>query len=64
MLPGYGDAGNPAVIESGTKVSVQYAEDGGLSGSGWCNNFSDSCKLTDKEIEIGPLGSTMIACGL
>ena len=62
MLLGYGDAGNPTVVEPGTKVTVQFAEDGSLSGFSGCNSFFGPYKLNVDEIKIGPLGSTMMAC--
>lgn len=62
MLLGYGDALNPTVIETGTTVTVQFAKDGSLNGFGGCNNFFGSYELKDESIQIGPLGSTMMAC--
>jgi len=62
MLLGYGDAGNPNVVEPGVKVTTQFAEDGSLSGFGGCNSFFGPYKLNVDKIEIGPLGSTMMAC--
>jgi heat shock protein HslJ len=62
MLLGYGDAGNPTIVEPGTNVTVQFAEDNSLSGSGGCNSFFGPYELTGDQIKIGPLGSTMMAC--
>ena len=62
MLLGYGDAGNPTVVEPGTIVTVQFAEDDSLNGFGGCNSFFGPYELTGDEIKIGPLGSTMMAC--
>jgi heat shock protein HslJ len=62
MLLGYGDAGNPTIVEPGTNVTVQFAEDNSLSGSGGCNSFFGPYELTGEQIQIGPLGSTMMAC--
>ena len=62
LLLGYGDAGNPTVIEPGTTVTAQFAEDGSLNGSAGCNNFFGSYELNGEQIKIGPLGSTMMAC--
>ncbi len=62
LLLGYGDAGNPTVVEPGTTVTAQFAEDGSLNGSAGCNNFFGSYELNGDQIKIGPLGSTMMAC--
>ncbi len=62
MLLGYGDAGNPIIVEPGTNVTVQFAEDNSLNGFGGCNSFFGPYELTGDEIKIGPLGSTMMAC--
>ncbi len=62
LLLGYGDAGNPIVVEPGTTVTAQFAEDGSLNGSAGCNSFFGSYELKGEEIKIGPLGSTMMAC--
>ncbi len=62
MLLGYGDAGNPTVIEPGLTITLQFAEDGSLGGFGGCNNFFGSYELDGDEVKIGPLGSTMMAC--
>ena len=62
MLLGYGDAGNPTIVEPGTNVTVQFAEDNSLNGFGGCNSFFGPYELTGDEIKIGPLGSTMMAC--
>ena len=62
MLLGYGDAGNPTIVEPGTNVTVQFAEDNSLSGFSGCNSFFGPYTLTGQEIQIGPLGSTMMAC--
>jgi heat shock protein HslJ len=62
MLLGYGDAGNPTIVEPGTNVTVQFAEDNSLNGFGGCNSFFGPYELTGEQIKIGPLGSTMMAC--
>lgn len=62
LLLGYGDAGNPTVVEPGTTVTVQFAKDGSLNGSGGCNSFFGSYELKGDQIKVSPLGSTMMAC--
>ncbi|MFM8322209.1 MAG: META domain-containing protein [Chloroflexota bacterium] len=62
MLLGFGDAGNPTVVETGVTVTAQFGPDGALNGFGGCNTFFGSYELTGDTIKIGPLGSTMMAC--
>ncbi len=63
-LVGYGDAGNPTVVEPGTVVTAIFGSDGTLSGSGGCNNyFTGFTAGDDGAMTIdGPIGSTMMAC--
>lgn len=62
LLLGYGDAANPIVVEPGTKITLQFTEEGSLSGFGGCNSFFGSMALDGDEITVDPLGSTMMAC--
>lgn len=62
MLLGYGDAGNPTVVEPGVTVTLQFSNDGSLAGFGGCNNYFGSYELDGDVIQIAPLGSTMMAC--
>jgi len=56
--------GNDAVVSTvpGTQVSMMFGEDGTVSGSGGCNNFSGSYTLSGSSISFGPLASTLRAC--
>jgi heat shock protein HslJ len=49
------------VIE-GTTLTVAFGEDGTVSGSAGCNNFTGGFTQTDKTVAIGPLASTMKMC--
>ncbi len=62
LLVAFGDAANPAVVEEGTIVTALFSEDGNLSGSGGCNNFSTTYELNNDEITVGPIASTMMFC--
>ncbi|HSQ27034.1 MAG TPA: META domain-containing protein [Anaerolineales bacterium] len=62
MLLGYGDAGNPTVVEPGVTVTLQFSNDGSLGGFGGCNNYFGSYELDGDVVQIAPLGSTMMAC--
>ena len=56
MLLGYGDAGNPTIVEPGTNVTVQFAEDNSLSGFGGCNSFFGPYELTGDQDQDRPAG--------
>lgn len=64
VLVGYGDAGNPTVVEAGTVVTIAFGADGSLSGSAGCNSFFGSYSAADDgTLTIDePIGSTMMAC--
>lgn len=56
--------GKSAVVSvlEGTTPSVEFSEDGKVSGSGGCNTIAGSFTTKDGDIKIGPLASTMMAC--
>jgi len=45
-----------------TTITIEFGEDGTISGNSSCNSYSGSYKVTGKQIEIGPLASTMMYC--
>lgn len=49
------------VIE-GTTLTLEFGEDGSVSGSAGCNNYTGSYTQGDGTITIGPLASTMMMC--
>lgn len=58
--------GNQAVVGliEGTQPTALFGTDGTLSGTAGCNNFSGGYTVDDAGgIQIGPLLSTMMACG-
>ena len=46
----------------GTTITATFADDGTLSGSSGCNQYTGSYTLDGGEIEIGPLVATKKAC--
>jgi heat shock protein HslJ len=62
LLVAYGDSTNPTVVAEGSLVTALFAEDGNLSGSGGCNNFSTTYELNGDQIKVGPIASTMMFC--
>jgi heat shock protein HslJ len=47
---------------SGTELTADFAEDGTVSGSAGCNRYNGPYETEGKQIAIGPLASTMMAC--
>jgi heat shock protein HslJ len=62
LLVAYGDSANPTVVEEGSIVTALFSEDGNLSGSGGCNNFSTTYELNGDELKVGQIASTMMFC--
>ena len=57
--------GKQAVISvlAGTTLTAEFGSDGTLSGNSGCNTYNGSYKVDGKQITIGPLASTRMACG-
>lgn len=49
-------------VLAGTTITVEFGEDGTVSGNSGCNSYGGTYKVTGKQIEIGPLASTMMYC--
>ena len=64
VLLGYGDAGNPTVVERNTLISIVFSADGQVSGSAGCNNFSSTFQVeADGSLTITtPFAVTMMFC--
>ena len=62
VLVAMGDVANPLVVEEGTLVTATFGEDGVLSGSGGCNQYSGAYRLDGDQLAAGPFASTMMAC--
>ena len=63
VLVGYGEAANPTVVEDGTLVTIFFAPDGSLNGSGGCNTYNTSYQVDGDQLTIAsPIASTMMAC--
>lgn len=52
----------PMEIPAESDMFVRFADAGRLEGHGGCNGFFGSYEMTGNAIEIGPLGSTQMAC--
>ena len=49
-------------LEEASEMFVQFEVDGQMRGHGGCNRFFGSYELEDGSVQIGPLGSTRMAC--
>jgi heat shock protein HslJ len=56
-----GKIGDQPVLED-TQPTLQFAQGGQVSGSGSCNRFSGTVKLSGETITFGPLAATRMAC--
>lgn len=57
--------GNQAVVSlvNGSEITAIFGEDGTLSGSAGCNNYSTTYTVDGDSITIGMAASTMMFCG-
>lgn len=55
------DIGGGGVIDN-ARSTISFADNGTVTGSGGCNNFSGTAKVDGNRIEIGPLAATQKAC--
>ncbi len=62
VLLSSGDPANPTSVESGTIITALFTEDGRVSGSSGCNNFSAGYTAENGKIEIKQPISTLMAC--
>ena len=53
--------GKPVV--AGTTLTATFAVEGRVSGSSGCNRYFGSAQSESGRLSVGPLGSTMMACG-
>ncbi len=62
-VTGYND-GRQAVVSvlSGTQLTVVFGDDGRVSGSAGCNNFTGGYTVEGNAIKIGPLAATRKLC--
>jgi heat shock protein HslJ len=56
--------GNQAVVGmiTGSEVTLNFGADGQVNGSAGCNRYTGSYQAEDKNLKVGPLASTMMAC--
>ena len=51
-----------SVIPEDSGMYVTFDVDGSIKGHGGCNGFSGTLQQSESGIEVGPLGSTRMAC--
>jgi heat shock protein HslJ len=61
-LTGYVHNGTPAQALSGTTVTLDFGDDGHITGSAGCNHYFASYEVKGTAIIIGPAGSTLMYC--
>jgi len=62
-VSGY-NTGRQAVssVRAGSRITLEFSADGGLSGSSGCNRFSGPWTLAGGALRVGPLRTTRMAC--
>jgi heat shock protein HslJ len=50
-------------VVAGTEMYIDFGKDGSITGGSGCNTYSGPYTVTGNQIQIGPLASTMMACG-
>jgi heat shock protein HslJ len=61
-LTSYVHNGTPAQALSGTTVTLDFGDDGRITGSAGCNRYFASYAMKGTAITIGQAGSTMMYC--
>jgi len=54
--------GGKSVLE-GTKLTAAFSSEDGVSGSAGCNSYFGRARVEAGRLSVGPLGSTLMACG-
>jgi heat shock protein HslJ len=54
--------GGKSVLD-GTKLTAAFSSEDAVSGSAGCNSFFGRARVEAGRLSVGPLGSTMMACG-
>jgi len=49
-------------VWGGTEITAVFGEDGGLTGSAGCNNYTTSYEVAGDQITIGPVATTRMMC--
>jgi heat shock protein HslJ len=55
--------GGVVSVLQGTEITAYFGEDGQLSGSAGCNNYTAAYEIDGDQIKIGPAATTRMACG-
>jgi heat shock protein HslJ len=61
-LVSYGPTGSQTPAAPGIKTSLNFGNDGQVSGNVGCNGFSGSYEVKGGTIVFGPLAATLMAC--
>jgi heat shock protein HslJ len=63
LLKSFGDTGSEEPVISGSKVTLQFVEEGKIAGSGGCNRYFSSYVIeSGNKLSFGLIGSTMMYC--
>ncbi len=49
-------------VKNKTESTIKFEDATGVTGSGGCNRFFGTAELSGETLEVGPLGTTRMAC--
>ena len=62
MLLSYGTPGSPQAVMNGTKITLEFDAEGGVSGSAGCNTYFGSYEVKGETLSVGGIGITEMYC--
>jgi heat shock protein HslJ len=62
VLMSFGNPAAPEMAPPGSVLTVNFSEDGWMSGFSGCNRFNTSFTAEDGTLTLGPVASTMMEC--
>ena len=63
VVTGYSDGTVTVTPTAGSSLTLAFSPDGRTDGQGGCNSFAGPYGVSEEQISIGPLMSTMQTCG-
>jgi heat shock protein HslJ len=64
VLVSYGDPAAPETVPAGSVLTVNFSDDGWMSGFSGCNSFNTSFIAEDGKLSLGTLASSMMECSI
>ena len=61
-LTSYGSSGSPTHAVADVDATIEFTNDGKVSGNSGCNGFGGTYEIKDAQIAFSPIVSTLMAC--